>query len=245
MEYRAAYKGKKELASVSERLPRYFVEGYPQHVIQRGNNRDVIFASDADYRFYLECLAEAAEKHRLYIHSYVLMTNHVHLLATPENEESLPKTMQSIGRRYVQYFNRTYRRTGTLWEGRYKATVIDTDQYFMACSRYVELNPVRAGMVSHPDEYPWSCYSVNALGESAEFVTPHSNYLALGRDNVACQRAYQSLFDTALTDQEIKDIREFTGKGWALGDDRFKERVEVLSQRRATPLSRGRPKKGS
>lgn len=245
MEYKTVSKEKSEPTSVNERLPRYFVKGYPQHVIQRGNNRDVIFASDADYLFYLECLAEAAEKHRLQIHAYVLMTNHVHLLATPESEESLPKTMQSIGRRYVQYFNRTYRRTGTLWEGRYKATVIDTDQYFLACSRYIELNPVRAGMVSHPGEYPWSSYPLNALGKNAEFVTPHSNYLALGRDKIACQRAYQSLFDVALTDQEIKDIRESTRKEWALGDDRFKERVEVLSQRRATPLSRGRPKKGS
>lgn len=245
MDYRALYKGKPKPNSVNERLPRYFVEGYPQHVIQRGNNRDVIFVSDTDYIFYLECLAKAAENHSLDIHAYVLMTNHVHLLVTPETEKSLPKTMQSIGRRYVQYFNHTYRRTGTLWEGRYKATIIDSDQYLMACSRYIELNPVRAGMVSSPVEYPWSSYPVNALGKNSEFITPHSNYLALGRDGISCQRAYLSLFDTALTDQQIEDIRGSAHKGWALGDDRFKERVEELSQRRAAPLFRGRPKKVS
>lgn len=245
MEYRAVDKGKSKPASVNERLPRYFVDGYPQHVIQRGNNRDIIFVSDADYLLYLEFLVEAVEKHRLDIHAYVLMTNHVHLLVTPETEESLPKTMQSIGRRYVQYFNRTYRRTGTLWEGRYKATVIDSDEYFMACSRYIELNPVRAGMVSSPGEYPWSSYQINALGKNLEFITPHVNYLALGQDRASCQRAYMSLFDIELTDQQIQDIRESARKGWALGDNRFKERVEELSQRRAAPLPRGRPKKSS
>lgn len=245
MEYKTVANVDLEPHSIKERLARYFVEGYPQHIIQRGNNREVIFVEDADYRFYLGCLAEAALKHQLQIHSYVLMTNHVHLLGTPKNKDSLPKTMQSIGRRYVQYFNRAYGRTGTLWEGRYRATVIDTDQYFMACSRYIELNPVRAGMVSHPDKYPWSSYPHNALGKPLKLVTPHDAYLGLGHDAVSRQRAYLSLFDTALTDQQVMNIRESTNKGWALGDDRFKGRIEELSQRRAGRLCSGRPRKKS
>lgn len=137
------------------RLPRYFMEGQPQHAIQRGNNRAPVFGAEDDYRFYLECLQEAAVRHGCAIHAYVLMTNHVHLLVTPETEGSLPKTLQSVGRRYVQYFNYTYGRTGTLWEGRYRATVIDSEHYLLTCMRYIELNPVRAGMVPQPEGYRW------------------------------------------------------------------------------------------
>ncbi|MCA1806592.1 MAG: transposase, partial [Actinobacteria bacterium] len=129
------------------RLPRYFVPGQPLHIIQRGNNREPIFASDDDYRFYLDCLIDAADQHGLAVHAYVLMTNHVHLLATPDTDTSVGKTLQSVGRRYVQYFNHTNQRTGTLWEGRYKATLIDSEAYLLTCMRYIELNPARAGMV--------------------------------------------------------------------------------------------------
>ena len=128
------------------RLPRFFVRGYPLHVIQRGNNREDVFSEDADYHIYLEWLTEAANRHGCAIHAYVLMTNHVHLLLTPAHASSLPKTLQSLGRRYVQYVNRTYQRTGTLWEGRYRATLIDSDSYLLTCCRYIELNPVRAEM---------------------------------------------------------------------------------------------------
>ncbi|MEZ0122918.1 MAG: transposase [Candidatus Reddybacter sp.] len=149
------------------RLTRYFIEGQPQHIIQRGNNREPIFAVERDYFFYLECLQEAAERQGLVIHSYVLMTNHVHLLVTPQTSQSIGKTLQSVGRRYVQYFNHSYRRTGTLWEGRYKATLIDSECYLLTCMRYIELNPLRANMVVHPNEYPWSSYRVNAEGEES------------------------------------------------------------------------------
>ncbi len=137
------------------RLPRFVIPGQPQHVIQRGNNSEVIFVSDDDYGFYLESLQDACNQHQCDVHAYVLMTNHVHLLMTPHVENGISKVIQSLGRRYVQYFNYTYDRTGTLWEGRYKATLIDSEQYLLTCSRYIELNPVRAQMVNHPSEYPW------------------------------------------------------------------------------------------
>lgn len=136
------------------RHPRFVLPGHPQHVIQRGNNRSVIFADDADYTFYLDRLREVCERFKCRIHAYVLMTNHVHLLITPETGIGIGKVMQSLGRQYVQYFNYRYRRTGTLWEGRYKASLLNTDQYLLACYQYVELNPVRAGMVEQPAKYP-------------------------------------------------------------------------------------------
>ncbi|WP_228766890.1 transposase [Thiomicrorhabdus heinhorstiae] len=152
------------------RLPHFTILGQPQHVIVRGNNREPIFYADADYLFYLEKLQQACEKHHCDLHAYVLMTNHVHLLITPNTENGISKAMQMIGRYYVQYFNHTYQRTGTLWEGRYKATLIDSEAYALSCYRYIELNPVRADMVSHPAEYPWSSYRYNALGEKYKLI---------------------------------------------------------------------------
>lgn len=225
------------------RLPRYFVEGQPQHLIQRGNNREPIFAGDDDYPFYLECLQEAAERHGCAIHAYVLMTNHVHLLVTPETEQSLPKTMQSVGRRYVQYFNYTYDRTGTLWEGRYKATLIDSERYLLTCMRYIELNPVRAGMVNHPADYPWSSYQCNAQGGENLVVTPHLLYRRLDRDTKTRQSAYRQLFRAQIAKAEVDVIREATNKAWVLGNERFREKIEALSGRRASQQVRGRPRK--
>ena len=227
------------------RLPRYFVEGQPQHIIQRGNNREPIFADDADYYFYYECLQKAAEQHGLTIHSYVLMTNHVHLLATPDSEQSIGKTLQSLGRRYVQYFNYTYERTGTLWEGRYKATLIDSERYLLTCMRYIELNPVRAGMVKHPLDYTWSSYAANARGEEDELVVPHDLYRRLGRSHAARQRAYRQLFRSSLGKGELDAIRAATNTGWVLGNDRFREKIERLSGRRTSPKPRGRPRKAA
>jgi putative transposase len=156
------------------RLPRFVLPGQPQHVIVRGNNRTEIFCAEADYRFYLEKLQSACDKHCCEVHAYVLMTNHVYLLITPHEGQSLSKALQMLGRYSVQYFNDCYQRTGTLWEGRYKATLIDTEAYLLTCMRYIELNPVRAGMVSHPSQYLWSSYRQNALGQPDDLVTPHS-----------------------------------------------------------------------
>jgi len=224
------------------RLPRIFLPGQPLHVIQRGNNREPIFAADEDYRFYLRCLQEAAEAQSLTIHAYVLMTNHVHLLVTPETELSLPKTLQSIGRRYVQYFNSTYQRTGTLWEGRYKSTLIDSERYLLTCMRYIEMNPVRAEMVAHPSDYPWSSYRANAQGNSNVLIASHALYRSLGRTDKERQSAYRQLFRAQVSKADEDAIRDATNKGWALGDSHFSAKVEALTDRRATPLPRGRHK---
>lgn len=225
------------------RLPRYFVPCQPLHVIQRGNNREPIFAGEEDYRFYLGCLQEAAAREGLAIHAYVLMTNHVHVLVTPEHADSLSRTLQSIGRRYVQYFNYTYKRTGTLWEGRYKATLIDSEAYLLTCMRYIELNPVRAhGMVEHPTDYPWSSYRANAQGETQKILEPHMLYRRLGQTDRERQAAYRQLFRAHLSKGDIEAIREATNKAWVLGNDRFKAKIERLTGRRTAPLPRGRPR---
>jgi len=226
------------------RLPRYFIKGQPQHIIQRGNNRELIFAHDDDCRFYLECLQSAMEKNKLSIHAYVLMTNHVHILASPEVETSISKTLQSVGRRYVQYFNYTYKRTGTLWEGRYKATVIDSDQYLLTCMRYIELNPVRADMVKKPNEYSWSSYAVNAEGKTSKLVKSHDVYRKLDVSEEERQSAYRQLFRLTIDKSDLDALREATNKGWVLGGDRFRAEIERLSGRRSVAKPRGRPKKG-
>ena len=228
------------------RLRRFVIPGQPQHIIQRGNNRQVIFAADADYQFFRDALVEAAIEHGLAIHAYVWMTNHFHLLATPESGHAISKVFQSVGRRYVQYFNATYGRSGTLWEGRYRATVIDSERYLLTVMRYIELNPVRADMVSDPGDYPWSSYCRHAKGESgpnADRLTPHPEYLKLGRSHPERQRAYRELFRIAITEPDLVDIRECTHKGWALGSERFKEQIETLGQRRAASKGVGRPRK--
>ena len=221
------------------RLPRFVIPGQPQHVIQRGNNRDVIFVADEDYQFYLQKLGDACNKYECELHAYVLMTNHVHLLITPHTENSISKVMQYIGRYYVQYFNFQYQRTGTLWEGRYKATLLDSDGYLLTCSRYIELNPVRAGMVKDPSEYPWSSYRFNALGEENGLITPHATYQTLGTDIVSCRLNYLALFKRHIPDTVIEEIRTATNKAWVLGNERFRDKIESLIARQVQPKSRG------
>lgn len=227
------------------RLPRYVIPGQPQHIIQRGNNRQVIFGSDEDYQFFRDCLVEAATKHCLAIHAYVWMSNHLHILATPEFEDSISKTFQSAGRRYVQYFNFTYKRSGTLWEGRYRATVVDSERYLLTLMRYIELNPVRANMAAHPRDYPWSSYACNAQGDdgpNSNWLTPHREYKRLGRSAEERQSAYRQLFRAAIPGDDLKQIRDCTHKGWALGSERFREQIEALGQRRASSKGVGRPR---
>jgi len=222
------------------RLPRYVLPGQPQHVIQRGNNRCPIFIADEDYGCFRHYLQDACTCHGCHIHAYVFMTNHIHLLLTPDREDSIAKVLQSVGRRYVQYFNATYQRTGTLWEGRYKATLIDTENYLFTCYRYIELNPVRANMVSHPGDYRWSSYHANALGKHDNLVEPHARYMALGNDEKARQEVYRDLFRAHIDEKTLEEIRQSTTqKGWALGNDKFKEEIEQLIERRTRPLARG------
>jgi putative transposase len=225
------------------RQPRFVLPGQPQHVIQRGNNRDVIFVAEDDYPFYLEKLASACQRFGCQVHAYVLMTNHVHLLMTPDAEKSIGQIMQSVGRYYVQYFNHRYRRTGTLWEGRYKATLIDAEDYLLNCYRYIELNPVRAGMVNHPGAYPWSSYRCTALGKEDCLVTPHALYGQLGMNDTECQQRYRGLFAQSLDEQVVKQIREATNKAWLLGNDKFKARIGELMDRQLAPKTRGGDRK--
>jgi len=221
------------------RLPRLYFPGCAQHVIQRGNNRDACFYTSADYKTYLAFLKEAADQYQVGIHAFVFMTNHVHLLVTASNEQGVSRMMQTLGRRYVRYFNFTHRRTGTLWEGRYKSTLVDAEDYLLTVYRYIELNPVRARMVSHASEYPWSSYQSNAIGKPIQLLTPHTLYLGLGKTDAERQEAYTSLFWGTMPERELTAIRDATNKGWVLGNDRFKAQIEAKTGRRTIPLGRG------
>jgi putative transposase len=225
------------------RLGRYFLADQPLHLIQRGNNRDAVFFDEEDYARYCEWLAAAAANYGCAIHGYVLMTNHVHLLVTPKAADSVPRTMQTLGRRYVRYVNTTYRRTGTLWEGRYRAAPIDSEAYFLACCRYIELNPVRARMVKHPRDYPWSSYHAHARGAADALVSDHRLYRRLGSDLATRQKEYRALFRAALDDTFVHALRAATNGGWALGDARFKRQIAKALGRRVAPLAKGRPAK--
>ena len=221
------------------RQPRFVLVGHPQHVIIRGNNRDPIFYADDDYQFYLEKLEEACNKHDCELHAYVLMTNHVHLLITPNLKNGISKAIQMLGRYYVQYFNYKYKRTGTLWEGRYKASLIDSDNYLLTCDRYIELNPVRANMVKHPVEYPWSSYRFNGLGEPDNLITPHQIYLSFGdTDDERCN-GYRKLFLGHINEIELEEIREATNKSWVLGSEHFKRKISDKITRAVEPKKRG------
>jgi Transposase and inactivated derivatives len=189
--------------------------------------------------FYLEKLGEVCKKHDCHLHAYVLMTNHVHLLLTPHTEHGIGQVMQSLGRYYVQYFNYLYHRTGTLWEGRYKATLLDTTAYLLTCYRYIELNPVRAGIVNHPAAYPWSSYPYNALGKPDARITPPAQYWALGGSPEERQAAYRALFEADLDKKALSEIREVTNKAWVLGNKRFREEIQAQLNRRAAPKPKG------
>lgn len=225
------------------RKPRFALPGVPQHVIQRGNNRDPCFFAAQDYRRYLEDLNVARERHGCHLHAYVLMTNHVHLLLTPLGAQGcIGGMMQTLGRRYVRFVNETYRRTGTLWEGRYKACLIDSEPYLLSCMRYIELNPVRAGIVRHASEYRWSSYGANAQGRGDPLITPHCLYTALGSSAAKRQAAYRELFRSHLDDAFVHEIRDALNHELVLGRSRFKDRIEATTQRQTRLGTPGRPR---
>jgi putative transposase len=225
------------------RRPRIKLSGLPQHLVQRGVNREPCFFADEDFTCYLHWLIKAAADYHCAIHSYALMTNHVHLLVTPDHPDGLSRLMQSVGRRYVQYVNRTYKRTGTLWEGRFKSSVVQEADYFLMCSRYIELNPVRAGMVADPGQYRWSSYRHNGLGQPDERLTPHAEYLALGQQGQDRCEVYRNLFRTELDEAAICDIRLALAQGQPLGNTRFSEALCEAAGIRRTQAKRGRPTK--
>lgn len=227
------------------RLPRLYLEGCPQHVIQRGNNREACFYGEEDCKAYLSFLEDAATKYRVAVHAFVLMTNHVHLLVTTNDEQGLGHMMQALGRKYVRYFNCSHGRTGTLWEGRYKATLVDSENYLLTVYRYIELNPVRANMVRHPGDYPWSSYQCNALGNGNSLISAHPIYRQLGGSDTDRQKAYRALFRGRIPERDLVTIRQSTNKAWVLGGERFKIHVEARTGRRSAPLGRGGDRKSA
>jgi putative transposase len=226
------------------RLPRLVVPGLPHHVIQRGNDRQSIFRDESDRHRYLEILQDVIRTHRLAIHAYVLMDNHVHILASPATAEGLSRTMQSLGRRYVGWFNARHGRSGTLWEGRFRCAVIETERYLLACMRYIELNPVRAGMVVRAGDYPWSSAGFHLGQRQSQLVTDHPLFWALGNTPFEREVAWRSLLDQGLPDQEVRKISESAFKGWACGSDEFLAWLKNRTERPVAPRPRGRPLAG-
>ena len=223
------------------RLPRLTLPDYPHHVIQRGNNRQAIFVTPADYRMLLDLLQEQAKKFEVAIHAYVLMSNHFHLLATPRTADGLPKMMQALGRSYVRYFNAAQQRTGTLWEGRYKSTLIQTDRYLLACMAYIDLNPVRAGLVAQAQDYPWSSHGHYRGLRSDRLITPHALYWELGNTPFAREAAYAELVQAGISPVQQSALTQATLSGWALGEPDFVADLQKKTERRITKSSAGRP----
>jgi putative transposase len=227
------------------RRARLRVAGLPLHLVQRGNNRSACFYADEDHALYLHHLEELSRKFRCAVHAYVLMTNHVHLLLTPVRQDGASLLMKHLGQRYVQYINKTYRRSGTLWEGRFRSSIVQEQGYLLRCYRYIELNPVRAGMVKHPRDYRWSSYPANAEGKPSRLLRPHEEYWALGRQDSERLAAYQALFRSELDPKEVQEIRTAVNGGFALGNARFKAEVAAMLGRRVEPGLSGRPKNNS
>jgi len=227
------------------RQPRTVLPGFPLHIVQRGNDRLDCFRRDGDYMLYLLHLRELADKLSCEVHAYCLMTNHVHLLLTPSSGDACAVLMRNLGQRYVSRFNRSYQRTGTLWEGRFRSFLVDSAGYLLACYRYIEQNPVRANMVRTPADYPWSSYHANTGHRPDPLVTPHAEYLALSEDPNKRKLAYRELVENTLETSDINRIRESTHTGMPLGSEAFKARVEIDLGRGLGRKRPGRPKSGS
>ncbi len=223
------------------RQPRLVAPGYPHHVIQRGNNRQAIVLDDRDRRQFLDELRERALERDIKVHAYVLMDNHMHLLVTPRESDDLSRMMQSLGRRYVGWFNRRHERTGTLWEGRFRATVIETERYFLACQRYIELNPVRAGIVADPFNFEWSSARHHGGIEPDQIVSDHSVFWALGNTPFEREAAYRELLAQGMADAEVKTITQATLQAKVLGNAAFVAKLSRLMERQLVVRPRGRP----
>lgn len=208
------------------RQPRLIILGYPYHIVLRGNNRSAIFYHDKDRRFFLECLKISKEKTQSKIYAYCLMDNHAHFLIEPSSETGLAEMMQSLGRRYVPYFNSNYKRTGTLWEGRYKSSLVDRDEYFAACIRYIELNPVRAQMVNLPGEYSWSSFQPKATGEGRDILDKDFSYLDIGKTDIERQANYSQWVMEGIAQSDIDFIRKATKTSGIIGNAVFRAAIE-------------------
>ena len=213
------------------------------HIVQRGHSRQAVFFEDADYSAYREWLREGAERYCCEIHAYVFMTNHIHLLATPRDNLGISRMMQYVGRRYVPYINHVYGTSGSIWEGRYKASLVQEDCYLLTCMRYIELNPVRANMVRSPAHYPWSSYRHNAQGVKDELITAHPQYLSLGAGEASRMTAYKALFKAHMDAEALHDIRAAWQTGTPLGNDYFRDKIEKKLGCKVGQARRGRPAK--
>ncbi|RZI44939.1 transposase [Herbaspirillum sp. HC18] len=225
------------------RLPRLVVPNQPHHIIQSGNDRQTVFRDTDDYATFLGWLREAAKQFKVAIHAYVLMPSHLHLLVSPSDGGGLGRMMQWVGRHYVPYFNAKYQRSGTLWQGRYRATVIESEKYFLLCSRYIESNPARAGLVSAPEEYPWSSIRHHLGIKPDPLITDHPVFWALGNTPFDREASYKALMTQELSANEIEALTQATLKGWPLGSDHFKAVLAKQMSRRVVPAKRGRPAK--
>ena len=229
-------------------MPRHLrlrMAGVPLHVTHRGNNRTPCFLEPADRRLYLGLLAEMARKTRCALHAYVLMTNHVHLLLTPIEDMGASTLLKHVAQRYTQHFNRSKGRSGTLWEGRFRSCLVDSESYLLNCHRYIELNPVRAGMVLHPRDYDWSSYAANATGAADPLITPHETYEALGESPEERRSQYRKLLDVSLPDAELDRIRTATSGGFVIGTEPFVSAMRSRFGPRATAAASGRPRRAS
>ena len=224
------------------RRARMYLPGLPYHLVQRGNNREPCFIEPENYRFYLELWKSISPVYGVAVHAYCLMTNHIHFLVTPEKETSVSNTMKVVGSRFAQYFNRKYKRTGTLWEGRHRSSLVQSEKYLLTCMRYIELNPVRAGMVECPDEYHWSSYAENAGGDQT-WLTPHAEYLALGNCVTGRCHAYRELFRLEFPNGDLDEIRKAAHYCQPVGNDHFKQIIEEKYGIKLGYSKRGRPAK--
>lgn len=226
------------------RRARMYIPGLPYHIVQRGNNRETCFIEPENYQYYLGLWQAISRRYGLAVHAYCLMSNHIHFLATPSRETSLSNTMKVVGSRYAQYVNRKYRRTGTLWEGRHRSSLVQSKRYFLACSCYIELNPVRAQMVKRPEEYCWSSYGVNAWGDTG-WLQPHDEYLRLGCTVAGRCYAYRALFVHTMNEENLHLIRKAAHYCQPIGDDRFRQQIEEKIGIKLGQMKRGRPRKAA
>ncbi len=225
------------------RKPRFYLPNYPVHIVQRGHNNKNVFFENEDYKVYLDWLQEGSEWYEVPIHAYALLPNQIHILASPPDKEAASRMMQYQGRRYVPYVNATYGKTGTIWQGRYKASLIDPDTYLLNCMTYIEGLPVREGLSKSPGPYKWSSFKRNAQGKKNALITPHAAYLDIGRGDKKRQEKYTAMSKAGLSDEIITDISDAWQTGTPLGSDKFKKMVERRLKIKVGHAKRGRPRK--
>lgn len=225
------------------RKPRFFLPNVPVHIVQKGQSNERVFFEDRDFQAYLAWLAEGAKRYDCAIHAYSLMANHIHILATPKATQGVSRMMQFVSGSYVSYINQLCGTSGSIWEGRYKASLIDVKQYLLTCMSYIESNPVRAGETRNPAQYRWSSYRANAQGKVDSLITPHPVYLKLGATTEERLVAYKKIYRARIDEDQLRSIRNAWQTGTPLGSDEFKATVERKLNVKVGQDRRGRPRK--